>query len=412
VRNGSSLNFNAGSAISTIGAATTVLIDGVGSSFSKINALSSNQGSLTISGGNVFPSSGVLPTLTNAGVLTVGGANSRLTANSGMNNTGTFSTAAGSQLVGAGTFSTSGTYTVSGSQSYSAGTALNVNGGTATLNTDAGTSALPRLNVNAFGGALTLTSSQHLASLTVSGGQVNLGAPAAAESVLADPIPAAPAAGNKVVVTQALGFSASGRFDIQDNAVIVDYAPAGASPLGLVSIAVNSGFNASGIKWTGNGLISSTAALNSVSYGVGYAEASSVLTYNAITNLGTFFGQTIDKSAVLARFTVLGDATLDGTVDFSDLVKLAQSYNTSGTTWGGGDFTYDGTTDFNDLVKLAQNYNTALPSEAIPGAPADFGADLARAFASVPEPSTLALAAVAACGAATRRRRHRPLESP
>jgi hypothetical protein len=90
---------------------------------------------------------------------------------------------------------------------------------------------------------------------------------------------------------------------------------------------------------------------------------------------------------VLARFTKLGDATLDGSVDFNDLVKLAQNYNTSGTTWSGGDFTYDGATDFNDLVKLAQNYNTALPAEAIPGAPAIFQADLARAMAQLPEPS-------------------------
>jgi len=63
--------------------------------------------------------------------------------------------------------------------------------------------------------------------------------------------------------------------------------------------------------------------------------------------------------------------------------------------------------DFNDLVKLAQNYNTSLPSEAIPGASAGFEADLARAFAQAPEPSAMALAAIAACGlAAKRRRRH------
>jgi MYXO-CTERM domain-containing protein len=98
-------------------------------------------------------------------------------------------------------------------------------------------------------------------------------------------------------------------------------------------------------------------------------------------------------------------ATLDGTVDFNDLVKLAQSYNTAGTTWNSGDFTYDGLTDFNDLVKLAQNYNTSLPAAAIPGAPARFEADLARAFASVPEPGSLSLAGL--CGATLLRRRSR-----
>jgi hypothetical protein len=47
--------------------------------------------------------------------------------------------------------------------------------------------------------------------------------------------------------------------------------------------------------------------------------------------------------------------------------------------------------DFTDLAKLAQSYNTTLPggAAAIPaGAPAGFEADLARAFAEVPEPSS------------------------
>ena len=93
-------------------------------------------------------------------------------------------------------------------------------------------------------------------------------------------------------------------------------------------------------------------------------------------------------------------------------MKLAQNYNTtvSATTqswWNHGDFTYDGIVDFNDLVKLAQNYNTALPSSPIPGAPVDFNADLAKAFASVPEPSGALLTLLAACGFALPIRRRR-----
>ena len=55
-------------------------------------------------------------------------------------------------------------------------------------------------------------------------------------------------------------------------------------------------------------------------------------------------------------------------------------------------------------MKLAQNYNTALTPAAVPGAPVAFESDLARAFASVPEPSG-ALLVFAACGFALRRRR-------
>src|SRR4029079_13646226 len=78
-----------------------------------------------------------------------------------------------------------------------------------------------------------------------------------------------------------------------------------------------------------------------------------------------------------------GDANLDGFVDFNDLVKLAQAYNTSNTNWFQGDFNYDGSTDFNDLVLLAQSYNNPAPGGAVGSA--SFQADMAAAFASVPE---------------------------
>jgi hypothetical protein len=106
-----------------------------------------------------------------------------------------------------------------------------------------------------------------------------------------------------------------------------------------------------------------------------------------------------------------GDATADGTVDFNDLAKLAQSYNvTDGQRrWSEGDFNYDGNVDFLDLSILAQNYNTSglQGAEAIPaGAPADFAADWAAAVASVPEPSALALTALLLIPALKRRRRY------
>ena len=64
---------------------------------------------------------------------------------------------------------------------------------------------------------------------------------------------------------------------------------------------------------------------------------------------------------------------------------------------------YDGNTDFLDLAKLAQNYNTALPSSPVAGASADFQADLARAFAEVPEPGTISLLGLGAVALLARR---------
>jgi hypothetical protein len=170
-----------------------------------------------------------------------------------------------------------------------------------------------------------------------------------------------------------------------------------------------------GGDWAGSGITSSTLAS---SQAIGYARATEVLPFSNGTT-DTFLGASVDTSAVVARYTLAGDATLDGAVDFNDLVKLAQNYNTSvkdvtQSWWNRGDFTYDGVVDFNDLVKLAQNYNSSLPISPVPGAPADFQQDLAAAFASVPEPSTTAAALVvlAGCGLANhRRRRRRPTQS-
>ncbi len=92
-------------------------------------------------------------------------------------------------------------------------------------------------------------------------------------------------------------------------------------------------------------------------------------------------GSPLPADAVFDFFVLGGDANRDRRVDFADLVKLAQSYDTpSGKTWADGDFTGDGAVDFNDLVVLAQRYDTALDH---PPAAAD-----TAAFAAAPTPAT------------------------
>ena len=201
-----------------------------------------------------------------------------------------------------------------------------------------------------------------------------------------------------VSVVNSLVFPA-GQLDLTDNALVVEYADP-FSPLADVRTAVVSGYG--GGNWTGNGIISSTAAADPTR-AVGYGEASSVLGPAG----GTFVGQAVDGTAVLVRLTLKGDANLDGVVGFPDLVALAQNYNTltGDVPWNRGDFTHDGNVDFTDLVALAQNYGAALPGAPIPGAPAGFEGDLARAMAQVPEPAAAGLALFAGAIAGRRRRR-------
>lgn len=55
-----------------------------------------------------------------------------------------------------------------------------------------------------------------------------------------------------------------------------------------------------------------------------------------------------------------GDLNRDKTVNFDDLLTLAQNYGTSGKTFSQGDSNYDGAVNFDDLLMLAQRYGQSL----------------------------------------------------
>jgi hypothetical protein len=95
--------------------------------------------------------------------------------------------------------------------------------------------------------------------------------------------------------------------------------------------------------------------------GTSYADltAAGGTTYYYVLSATSPGGEGARGAEVSAHAHVPGDANDDLTVDFTDLVAVAQNYNTSGgKTWAQGDFSGDGNVDFNDLVILAQNYNT------------------------------------------------------
>lgn len=82
------------------------------------------------------------------------------------------------------------------------------------------------------------------------------------------------------------------------------------------------------------------------------------------------------------RETEYGDTNLDGAVDFTDLLKVAQNYGlTSNRRWADGSFDGDGAVNFEDLLKLAQHYGFGGP-------PGDLVQDWVFARALVPEPTT------------------------
>lgn len=191
-------------------------------------------------------------------------------------------------------------------------------------------------------------------------------------------------------------FGTTGSFqaiDVGNGATVRVFYSSGISPLLALRSALASGY--AGGAWNGPGISSADAAANP-GHALGYAD---------------------DGSVVTVKYTRSGDANLDGRVEFSDLVALAQNYgnNSGSAVWSTGDFTYDGNVDFGDLVTLAQNYgqsaaavmamvsSAAMPAKAVSAvkpAPAKKPAPAARTpFAAK------AIIAAAPASAAARRAR-------
>jgi hypothetical protein len=116
-------------------------------------------------------------------------------------------------------------------------------------------------------------------------------------------------------------------------------------------------------------------------------------------------GSDADHWVQVIRETRYGDANLDQSVDFDDLVILAQRYGTqTGATWADASFNGDGTVDFDDLVPLAQNYGfTALADLALLDADPQFAADWQLAVSMVPQPAMLGVLVLGGVPLARRR---------
>ena len=192
-----------------------------------------------------------------------------------------------------------------------------------------------------------------------------------------------------------LAIAPNATLDVVNNNILIDYG-SGSDPITTIAGYIKSGYNNG--HWNGPGIISSAAQTptNGLLYGIGYADSAD----DVVTGL--------TSGEIEVKYTLLGDANLDGVVNGSDFNILAANFNQSVTGWDQGDFNYDGLVNAADFNAMAANFNQSASGADVSGG--DVAAMDAFAAANglpvdVPEPVGFGLLALGA--AALLHRRHR-----
>ncbi len=381
VPNGSGVSVTFGDIIST---AATVTLDGnktVGTlNFNNsVNAYTIAQGT----GGSLILDNGASAATINdlAGTHTISATmtlnpNTTITVTNAadvLNISGSLNASSGLTIAGAGTVNLSGAATVSGNLVnngvVSATGNLDVTGslnGTGMLSVGASSGSpstatvaglnLPAVTINSTG------------ALVVNGGSSNS--------------------------VNTLTINGIGKLNLANGQLFVDYG-SGFDPVSQIRQYLVSGYN--GGSWTGPGIDSSAAAVNG-SYGVGYADGAD----------GVVAG--LSSGRIEIKYTLLGDANLDGVVSGDDFSLLASSLGKSVAAWDEGNFLYTGSVTGDDFAALVSNLGKNANGAAVELPAGDLAAIDAFAaanglMADVPEPGSVGLLAIASVGIFARRRR-------
>ncbi|HYO08557.1 MAG TPA: autotransporter-associated beta strand repeat-containing protein [Tepidisphaeraceae bacterium] len=249
-------------------------------------------------------------------------------------------------------------------------------------------------------------------TLRVASGLLATGTLSVADGGAAELVAHGPA---ETVRVATLELNASGRLNVGDGKVIVDYA--GASPIGSwidgaytgLTAKVKSGRN--GGAWDGHGIVTSMSDASPATRltGVGIAEASQVLDL-AAGETSLWRGHVVDATSVLIAYTYAGDTNLDGKLDGDDYFRIDSHVNAPGAGgWASGDFDYNGRVDGDDYFILDSTIGRqAAPLVASAGI-ADASLAPSAGTTAVPEPTGAAAAIlITASSLLTRRRRRAP----
>jgi hypothetical protein len=281
-------------------------------------------------------------------------------------------------------YNTSGSTVTESSGSLTAGNTVNaasisVTGGTANLGPITGTGTL---NISGSSASVTAAGLQQSTVNISAGGKLKLTAGGATNAV------------------SSLSLSGNSVLDLTTTKLLINYG-SGSDPIAGIMSALKTGYNGGG--WNGPGIISSSAITptNGFQYGVGWADGADGT--NAVAGL--------TSGEIELKYTLLGDANLDGTVNGSDFSILAANFGLGVTNWDQGNFLYGSSVNGSDFSALAASFGQGDSGTTVAVSAQDRAALDAFAAANglqvdVPEPASAAIFALAGFGILNRKRRH------
>jgi hypothetical protein len=147
------------------------------------------------------------------------------------------------------------------------------------------------------------------------------------------------------LLTSSFTLAPTGMLDLANSTLLISYAGQ-SDPIAAIRAYIANGYNGGG--WNGTptaagGVITSTSAQANRGYMIGYADSAD----------GVVAGQ--PANTIELRYTLGGDLTLSGTVNFDDFSKVVADYGKP-AFWDGGAITYGSTVSFSDFALTVANY--------------------------------------------------------
>ncbi|HZZ42831.1 MAG TPA: CotH kinase family protein [Tepidisphaeraceae bacterium] len=148
------------------------------------------------------------------------------------------------------------------------------------------------------------------------------------------------------LVIQQLALGAASSLDIGTNTVVINSSAV--TPDSIRQLLA-SGYAAG--AWNGTGILTSASAGN---HSIADAVASDI-------GMTTFNSQPINPSAIVLKYTLAGDANMDGRINSDDYALTDRGLAKGLTNWISGDFNYDAVINSTDLAILDGTYTVPTP---------------------------------------------------